>query len=213
MGLPISNGKRIFEIGAVVITACGKFLFFDILNAQFWYILIVCLFWVGFSVFRYWQNENVLKYWGFKKEGSKESLKVILPLSIFAVLLFYLYGTLKDGLILNWHIFPTLLLYPIWGIVQQFLILGLVAGNLHDFSGVKIPKSVIILLTSILFAVIHYPFYMLIWGTFALALCYTWIYLQYRNLWVLGIFHGWLGCFYFFFVMERDPWLVFINSI
>jgi uncharacterized protein len=46
-----------------------------------------------------------------------------------------------------------------------------------------------------------------------MALIYTMLYIKFRNLWVLGIFHGWLGCFFYFFVLHRDSWLEFIAAI
>jgi uncharacterized protein len=42
-------------------------------------------------------------------------------------------------------------------------------------------------------------------GTFILALLYGYIYLRSRNLYVLGLFHGWLGALFFYTVVGRDP--------
>jgi uncharacterized protein len=68
----------------------------------------------------------------------------------------------------------------------------------------KLSEWIIILITAILFGLLHYPFYWLILGTFVLALLYGWIYLKARNVYVMGLFHGWLGALFFYTVVGRD---------
>jgi membrane protease YdiL (CAAX protease family) len=99
-----------------------------------------------------------------------------------------------------------LLLYPVWGVIQQFLIVGLVAGNLSDYGGSPLGRAGIVFVTAVLFSAVHFPVLLLVAGTFLLATVYTVVYLQTRNLWVLGLYHGWLGGFFYFFVLGRDPW-------
>ena len=106
---------------------------------------------------------------------------------------------------MTWHIIPILILYPIWGIIQQFLVIALVAGNFKDLKRPVISNSLIIIVTALLFGLLHYPFYWLILATFILALFYGYIYLRARNVYVMGIFHGWLGGLFFYTVVGRDP--------
>jgi len=208
-----SNYTRIIEIIAVIITGFGKFLFVDYLHLKFWYIITACILWIGYIVHRIRKNKSILAYWGFRQEGFKESLRVVVPISVLAVTGFIIYGLSNDTLILNWHIIPVLILYPLWGTIQQFLIIGLIARNMSDMEGARISNRVIIIVASITFAVVHYPSWLLIGGTFGLAIFYTILYLKYRNLWVLGLFHGWLGGLFYFFVLERDPWVEFIEAV
>lgn len=56
-------------------------------------------------------------------------------------------------------------------------------------------------------AIAHYPFLLLIGATFLLALVYTTLYFRGRNLLALGIYHGWLATFFFYWVLGRDSWL------
>lgn len=44
-------------------------------------------------------------------------------------------------------------------------------------------------------------------GTFLLALFYGYVYLRVRNVFMLGLFHGWLGGLFFYTVVGRDPFL------
>lgn len=129
------------------------------------------------------------------------------------IVLFFVYGIVNDTLIISWHLFPMLLLYPAWGVIQQFLMIAIIAVNLDDLKGVKINRLVIILLTAILFSIVHYPSVPLVISTFILGICYAFFFLRYRNIWVLGVFHGWLGAFFYFFVLKRDSWLEVLNTL
>jgi uncharacterized protein len=208
-----NNNIRILEVTMVVITGLGKFLFVDYLNLKFYYVIAACLLWIGYILYRVKQSPGILSYWGFQKTGFKKSLKIILPIAIITVCFFIAYGLFFDTLIFNWHIVPILMLYPCWGAIQQFLIIGLITKNLSELDNVRIPKAIIVLLASTLFAIVHYPSWMLIGATFVLAIFYSIIYLRYNNLWTLGLFHGWLGGLLYFFVLNRDPWMEFLHAV
>jgi len=204
---------RYFELTTVLLTGAGKFLFFEVLHLQFWFIMAASLFWLGYLMYHIVSHREKLAHWGFRKEGLRESTRLILPLALIAVALIITYGITSGKLLLSWHIFPSLLLYPLWGIAQQFMVLALIAGNLQDMESHRLPKLFIILLTSVLFCLVHFPNYPLMGATFLLALLYTGVYIRYRNLWPLGIVHGWLGSFFYYFVLGKDAWLTFIHSI
>lgn len=211
--LKTSNNTRLLEVIAVITTGIAKFIFVDILIQKFWFILVACLFWISYVIYRMSGTKGIAQYWGFRKAGFKESLTIILPISILSLIVFISYGLFTNKLIFNWHILPILLLYPIWGSIQQFLVIGLIARNLKDYQGKTVPEWLIILIAAITFSAVHYPSIYLLIGTFFLALLYGYVYLKYGNLWILGIFHGWLGCFFYFFVLERDAWMEFTKVI
>jgi len=208
-----TTSRSILEIIAVVITGLGKFLFVDYLHLKFWYIITASVFWIGYILYRIFTDRSILQHWGFRKEGFRQSLKWILPAAGIAIGGFILYGILQNTLLLTWHILPVMVLYPVWGTLQQFLIIGIIAGNLNNPRSVKIPKGVSVLSASLLFSIVHYPSLPLVVSTFILAIFYSLLYLQYRNLWVLGLFHGWLGGLFYFFVLHRDPWIEFLEAI
>ena len=108
---------------------------------------------------------------------------------------------------ITWHILPVLILYPVWGVLQQFLVIAVVGGNLKKMKSVAIPFWIGILLPAVLFGMVHYPYYWLVLGTFLLALFYGFIYRRSPNVWVMGILHGWLGAIFFYTVVNRDPFV------
>ena len=203
----ISNNRRVLEIAAVILTAIGKFIFMDYLNWRFPFVAVAIISWMGYIIYRKSKQPGITKYWGFRIDNFKTVLKKVLPFGLMAVVTFFAVGFYKGTLNISWHIIPILILYPIWGTIQQFLLIALTAGNLQDMKGQTLNKEIIILLSAILFGAIHYPFVWLMIATFILAIFYGWIYLSERNLYVLGLFHGWLGGIFYYTVLERDPFL------
>ncbi len=205
--LSISNKRRIAEISAVLFTAAGKFIFMDFLNLRFLFIITAIILWFVYIIYRGKSNPGIMKYWGFRTDNFKTVLRMVLPFGLFAVLIFIGAGIIKNTITITWHIIPILILYPLWGIIQQFLLIALTAGNMQDIKGQKWNKGLIILFAALLFGFLHYPFVWLITGTFLLALFYGFIYLSERNIYVLGIFHGWLGGIMYYTILERDPFV------
>lgn len=201
----ISDKERKFEITAVLLTGAGKIVFMDILQWRLLYISISILGWAAYVIHRHKKVEAILPYWGFRTDNFKRVIVRILPFGIISVIVFFVVGYRLETINVTWHIIPILMLYPIWGVIQQFLVIGLVAGNLQDLKGNKLNKLVIIFFTALLFGLVHYPHYWLMLGTFILALLYGFIYLKERNVYVMGLFHGWLGALFFYTVVGRDP--------
>ncbi len=196
-----------FEIIAVTLTGLGKVVFMDMLNWRLPFIVVAILSWTAYVVYRSRNVPGTLRYWGFRRDNAGASLRILLPIAIAAIAAFFVIGYFRSTTNLSWHIIPVLVLYPVWGTIQQFLVIGLVAGNLHDLPSSKLSVHIIVFLTALLFGVVHYPWLWLMLGTFLLALLYGYVYLRVRNVLVLGLFHGWLGGLFFYTVVGRDPFL------
>jgi hypothetical protein len=137
-------------------------------------------------------------------------MKLLAPIMLLTAFGFAAYGKFTGSMMLNRHILLICLLYPIWGLVQQFLIVALLAGNMKKHS--RIPEAGIVLLTALIFAGVHAPSIPLIGAAFILALVTTTVYFRERNLWALGIFHGWFATGLYFLVLGRDPWTLVISG-
>jgi membrane protease YdiL (CAAX protease family) len=179
----------------------------DWLDSRTVFIIVAIIFWSGYIIYRNKKKPGIKKYWGFRTDNFNQTIKIILPFAISTIVLLICIGLFQKTLNLTWHILPLLLLYPIWGVIQQFLLIALTTGNLHDLKRSNIPKALSIILPAFLFGIIHYPFVWLIVGSFVLGAFYGWIYLKQRNIYVLGILHGWLGAFFFYTVVNRDPFM------
>lgn len=202
----IRDRTRVCEMLAVLLTGIGKFIFVGWLGYKLWFIVAAILGWALYVYVRHHRQPGVLRYWGFRGDMFRENFMRLLPLAGIAVALFAGVGYGRGTLIWSWHLLPVLLLYPVWGVIQQFLVVGLVAGNLSDFAGRRFSRATVVAVTAVLFSSVHFPALLLVAGTFILAVVYTVVYLRTRNLWALGLYHGWLGAFFYFFVLGRDPW-------
>ncbi len=200
----IPDRRRYAEIAAVFLTALGKFIFMDWLDLKLPFIIIAIVGWTIYVVGRARSVPGILRYWGFSKETFWPVLRMVLPFALVSIIIFIAIGLYRDTIRLTWHIIPILILYPIWGTIQQFLVIALVAGNLNEIKN-GTSTTFIIFITALLFGLLHYPYYWLVLGTFVLALFYGYVYLRARNVYVMGILHGWLGAIFFYTVVGRDP--------
>ncbi len=83
---------------------------------------------------------------------------------------------------------------------------GLVAKNLKELSGLGLPEYRVILLTCLLFALVHYPSVPLMAYAFVMEFIFLKVYFKWNNLLPLGLFHGWVSGLFLYFVLGRDLW-------
>jgi membrane protease YdiL (CAAX protease family) len=200
-------------MSAVILTAAGKFVFMDYLNWRFAFVAAGIVAWSFYIIFRYRNEKGILNYWGFRTDNFTLVVRKILPVGALSVIVFFAIGFYQNTINITWHIIPILILYPIWGVIQQFLLIALMVGNLRDLKGKHLNKWAIILFSALLFSSIHYPFVWLMTGTFFLAVFYGFIYLREKNIYALGLFHGWLGGLFYYTVVGRDPFLEMFNKV
>lgn len=209
----ISDKQRIIEILLVIFSGILKFIFVDFLNYRLPFIVMIIIFWSVYIYCRYYANKNILYYWGFRKDNFFQVFKLMIPLSVIALIASISIGLFQNTIHLSWHMIPLFLLYPIWGILQHFLMIAMFSSNCSDFKSVSINKNLIVFMNAILFSSVHYPNKWLMIGTFFLAIYYGYVYLKSRNLYVLGIFHGWLAVLFYYTVVNKDPFLEVFGKI
>ena len=193
---------RGFELGAVVVTGVG----FVIVGLSFLYIGAASLFWVAYVLARYRWDNDVFSRWGFRREGFREAAKLSLPFAVAAAAFSITYALIWGDPVLNAH-FPLLfVLYPPWGVVQQFLVVALIAENLVAVGRGRISEPLAVVLTACGFAAIHVHDYRLVGATFLLGLVTTSVYFRTKNVWVPGILHGWFATLVYYLVLGEDPW-------
>ncbi|MBN1415214.1 MAG: CPBP family intramembrane metalloprotease [Bacteroidales bacterium] len=202
-----SDRKKWIELISVAITGLLKFVIMDWLQMRAFYICGACLSWLIYVIVKYKSDNTILIYWGFKKENFRVSFLFLLPFTLLSILVFIIYGLSNHLFIPNWHIIPVFVLYPIWGLIQQFMMAGILAGNLISIRNIHFKNYQVILLTSLIFSMVHYPSFFLMIFAFIMQLIFTAVYLKWRNLWTLGLIHGWVGTFLIFCVLKRDLWI------
>jgi len=105
------------------------------------------------------------------------------------------------------HLAICLVLYPLWGCVQQFMIQDMIALNLSKLSLLAKAPVVIWFLTACSFSIVHYGNWELMSATFLMGILFTPIFLSAnkRCIYPLGLYHGWLGALFYWWVLGRDP--------
>jgi hypothetical protein len=192
-------------LGAVAVTAAGRFIFGEWLNLDFYYVIGACLLWAVYVGLRYNWNESVLRRWGFTRRGFRRGMLLTAPYAAIGIGFCVVYGIASKNAIVNWNLAILLLLYPIWGTIQQFLVVALLADNAVALSGEKVSETAAVLGAATLFAAIHVPETPLVFATFYLGIVTTSVFFRSRNIWAAGIFHGWFATLFYYLVMGEDP--------
>ena len=202
----LSEKQKWFELLMVILTGCLKFIFMDWMNLRSFYISGICIFWFCYVIYRYSKDHEILKYWGYRKENFKKSMVTLLPFLLISVTGTFIHMTIKDRLVFSWHLIPILMLYPVWGIIQQFMMVSLIAGNLQSLKIIKLNKYQSILITAFIFSQVHYPGIFLMIFTFIMEIIFLMVFYKWRNLWALGLVHGWVATILLFYIENRDLW-------
>lgn len=198
----------IAESSAVLLTGVGKIIFINIYDYRLVFIVFSCLLWLAYAVFKYIEPNKSKSVRGETSDiGFLPTMKELFPYVLGLIVVFCLFGIYTQRSVADYSIVFILMLYPIWGVLQQYLVLGIFGNNLKKIWGGKVPDYMIVLVTAVLFSVVHYPSLILIGATFFLAIVYMFLYLSGRNIIAMGVYHGWLAAFFFYFVLGRNPWL------
>ncbi|MCO4744080.1 MAG: CPBP family intramembrane metalloprotease [Proteobacteria bacterium] len=193
--------RPILELGAVTATAAAHLALTSRPEAHLAFVVTAVLGWGAYTAHAALRDRERLRSWGFTRKGLVESFAVATPLALIVGTGMIGWGRLSGVGFDAWMLLP-LALYPIWGVIQQFLVQGLLVKNL-DEAGVH--PGAVVALAAVAFGLVHWPYPVLMAATFGLGLVFTPLYLRFRNLWALGLLHGWLGTLLYQFVLNRHP--------
>jgi hypothetical protein len=161
---------------------------------------------VGFVGVRAWRDRGAFRRWGFRTDNLRRAVPISAVLFVLIAAGLAGYGRLHGTLRWPSHLGLLLLLYPLWGVIQQFLVLGVVLSNLERLPVLHHRRALLMLLVAGLFGLVHADTPLVAAGVFFLELVLMPLYLVYRNLWPLGVLHGWLGGLFYLWVLGRDLW-------
>ena len=192
------------EVAAVVGTGMLHLLFKP-LGLQAVFVIVAVCVWLIYIVYRTIQQPAILREWGFRVDNLLKPFLITTAVSLPLIIAMAFLGSLHGTFTLPQHLWILLILYPIWGTIQQFLVQGLVVRNLA-LTQLGSHPIFLVFLGAILFGMVHATNIRLMLATFCLGLMFVPLYLRFRNLWPLGLFHGWLGSLFYLWVLGHDPW-------
>jgi hypothetical protein len=143
--------------------------------------------------------------WGLTLEHFCRSLLWCTLAGIVGVLVMSIWIVRGLALPYNHHLAICLALYPLWGCAQQFLVQGMIGLNLSKVPCLAKSPALVCFLTACSFSIVHYGSWELMMATFFMGLCFTPVYLKHRCIYPLGLYHGWLGALFYWWVLGRDP--------
>lgn len=149
---------------------------------------------------------------GLGRRGLKETWWLMLPLGGLSVLVIGVIAVFQGTLSLPWTLAIMGLTYPIWGLAQQLLVQGLLVGRLARWSRLERWPWVAAVVGGLLFGAVHWPYPELMVATTVMGTVFGLIYLRFRNLWPLGLWHGVLGTVFFLWVMDKDPMAITLEE-
>ena len=171
-----------------------------------WFIFGSALFWVGYAIVRARQDPAILRRWGF-------GVTNLLPASGAAALIFAVaaaalaaWAWWQDTLRFPAHALVLLFFYPIWGLIQQFVTLAIIVGNLQRLPGLEHRRWLVWLAGVLLFGSIHAYDARLAVATAVLEMAVIPLYWRFGNLWPLGFLHGWTGALFYLWGLNIDMW-------
>ncbi len=212
LGAPL-NAKRLTtrqlaEMSAVVLTGVGH-LAAASQDASGYYIPAVLAGWGSYVGARALTEPGYLANAGFTGQNAGRAWRDATLVSLGALGGMAVIGSARGTLDTHGLLVPLLVLYPAWGLTQQFLVQRMLTRNLADAG---LPPAVITPISAVTFGSVHIPNWDLTAATTFMGAAFTHLYQRDGNLWPLGVYHGTLGAFVYVWVLDRTSWDEVLNG-
>ena len=186
----------------MVATAGLSYLFYEVLHLRGLFIGATLAGWAAYVVASVRREPARLAAYGLSRAGLRETARAAAVVFAVGALACLATGLARGTAVFRANMLLVAILYPVWGLVQQVLVQGMVVRNLKS----PLPPPAIAVAAGVLFGVVHLPHLALAAATAVLGAVFSLIFLRHRNLWPLGLCHGWLGVLFYAWVLGRDPW-------
>jgi hypothetical protein len=161
------QGRAIGELGGVLFSRI-LFLTLSAYKVTSWiFIVLCCVIWLPYlAIMACRVDRQSLQKWGFRKDNLISSFKLPTVAFILAVFIIFYWANLQAAnhntpLKFNWHLFVLLPLYPLYGLLQQFLIQSLVTRNVCYLLSAKYGNSYFLIIITIAISAI--VFSLVVW--------------------------------------------------
>jgi len=204
------TGRRraLGEIGAVLLTGALFLVFENLLHLKLQFLVPCVAAWTAYLVVRMARDRAVAAEWGLRLDNLKSAAPPILAVFAAGVAALYAWHAAFGGRPVPRDAWILFLLYPIWSLIQQFVLQALLASNLEK---VGLARTVVVPVAALLFGAAHLPDWPLAALCAVAGIAWTAIYLRRRHLPLLALSHAWLGALAYYWVLGRDPWGEMVN--
>ena len=174
------------------------------LKYHIFYIIGILLYWGFYITYRYYSTNNIIKQWGIY--NSTSIYKSFIYTSILSLgLCLILYQYIHSFYLTN-NLFISIIIYPLWGIIQQFLLQSMILSNIIKLYKITnaITIQIIIIGLSFLFGIMHKHIPALIIPTTLWGYISSNLYVKFHNIIPIGIYQGILAIILFYGVLHID---------
>lgn len=189
-----------WELALVALTGALHVLWPEQTLSRAWFIVPAVAGWAAYVGYLARTDPRTWDRLGLRQEGLRQTAAAVGGLLLVTLPPLFLWGLWTDAPF-SWTLGVSFLLYPLWGLIQQMLVQGMVTGPLAQ----RLPQAPAVVLSSLLFGLVHVTEPLLVPATFALGLVLAPLWLRWRNLWPLALAHGWIGAVAYVAVLHRDP--------
>src|SRR5215472_9577453 len=127
--------RAVLEVVAVLATGGLHLACTEVFHSNGTFILVALVAWGTYAAICVRSNKGVLTGWGFSKDKLGRASAASSIVAVLAIFGMGVFAFRRGYLSFHLHMIPLLLLYPVWGITQQFLILGIATRNLVRLAG------------------------------------------------------------------------------
>jgi hypothetical protein len=198
---------------AVLVTGMLHPLTVHLSEAKGVFILLAVVGWSLYIGLRIRRDKRAVRVWGLSSDGLRPTARIAAVLAIAATAVMAFVALSRGSLHLHANMIPLVLLYPVWGLIQQVLVQGMVVGNLVSCYPHLSRSTSLAVVAGLLFGAVHLPDPVLTGATALMGGLFAAVFVRHRNVWPLGLVHGALGVLFYFWVLERDPWPELLASV
>ena len=203
-----SRRRALGEILAVLLTGVLFLVFENLLHLKLQFLVPCVVLWAGYLVMRMAKDRTAASEWGLRVDNLKSAAPPILGVFAAGLAALYAWHVAFGGRPIPRDAWILFLLYPVWSLIQQFVLQALLASNLERLG---LARAAIVPVASLLFGAAHLPDWPLAALCAAAGVAWTAIYLRRRHLPLLALSHAWLGTLAYYWVLGRDPWGEMLN--
>ena len=160
---------------------------------------------IGFGAYllrRALRDPGLFVRWGFRTDGLPAALRAHLSFAAVGGGGLFAWATLVGRPDIPPGFWLTLLLYPVWGLTQQFALQNLIVRNLETWVNHPLALAAA---GAALFSASHAPRLDLVFLTLIGGIPFVLLYRRHPNLWAVGLAHGVLGTMAAYLVLREDP--------
>ncbi|MFN3413791.1 MAG: hypothetical protein ACK42L_07000 [Thermoanaerobaculum sp.] len=193
--------KTVFELVLLACLACANVVSEVLGSGKAVVVAAGVVLWGSYLAWRGRREPGLWRKLLWPSKPQAQGLALLAAFTGVGVLLSVLVGVLRGAWPPPASFWLILVIYPVWGTAQQFLLNTVLAQQLRSL----LPPGWAHFLAASGFAVAHAPDWPVVAATFPAALVWVWIYPRLPQLPLLGTAHGMVGTVFFYSVLGRDP--------